>query len=93
MQNYFKLYITVNKIIVVFFYVHSWRSACCDTNKKIPKVFNFTDPKFFESTELSGVGWVIANKQIFKNGLTLLLVGIKTEHMIKSTVKKNKQYF
>ena len=47
----------------------SWRSACCDTNKKIPKIFNFTDPRFSESVEIYGVVRVTANKKLFKGGL------------------------
>ena len=35
--------------------------------KKIPKIFNFTDPKSFKSTEISGVGWDVENKQLFKD--------------------------
>ena len=34
----------------------------CNTNKKNPKIFSFTDPKFFELPEISGVGRVEANK-------------------------------
>ena len=92
MQNYFELYININKIKAVICYGHSWRSACCNTNK-IPKIFNFTDPEFFKFTKTSGVAQVIVNfKPLFKNGLALLPVGIKKEHIIKSTVKNNKQY-
>ena len=78
MENYFKLYININKIKAVVCYSHSWRSTCCNTNKKIPKIFNFTDPEFFKFTKISGVAQVIVNfKPLFKNGLALLPVGIK----------------
>ena len=56
-EYYFKLYINVNKIIA-----DSQRSACCDTNKRNPKIFNFANPNFFESVAISGVGWVTVNK-------------------------------
>ena len=32
--------------------------------KKIPKIFNFTHPKFCESAEISGVGRVTANNYL-----------------------------
>ena len=34
--------------------------------KKIPKIFNFIDPKFFELAEISGVGLVMANNDGLK---------------------------
>ena len=62
-EYYFKLYINVNKIIAdAVFYIHSQRSACCDTNKRNPKIFNFANPNFFESIAISGFGWVTVNK-------------------------------
>ena len=50
------------------FSVHSWRLECCDTNKKIPKIINFTDPKFFKLLKISGVSLIMVNKHLFKDG-------------------------
>ena len=34
------------------------------TNKNILKILKFTDPKFFQSSEISGVGQVVTNKYL-----------------------------
>ena len=47
----------------MFFYIQSCKSTCCDTNKKIQN-FQFYDQEFFDSPETSGVGQVMANKQL-----------------------------
>ena len=52
--------------------------ACCDTNKKNHKIFNFTDPKFFESAEISVVVQFAANKKLFKDRLA----GRENKHYI-----------
>ena len=64
----------------MFFYTHSRNMACCDTNKKNHKIFNFTDPKFFESAEISVVVQFAANKKLFKDRLA----GRENKHYIIS---------
>ena len=55
----------------VFFYIHSWILACCDTNKTTPKILNFTNPKLFESAETPGVGRLTTHKQLYKDCLAI----------------------
>ena len=43
--------------------INTKNTTKCDTNKKNPKFFNFTDPKLFESAEISEVVRV-TNKQL-----------------------------
>ena len=49
------------------FYIHCRRSACCYI--KISK-FSVIDSNIFESAEISGIGRVTANRELFKDDLT-----------------------
>ena len=62
----FKLYINVNNMITDgVFYIHSQRDQHAVVEiKKLPNFTVITDPKFFESAEISGVSQVTANSSL-----------------------------
>lgn len=67
----FKLYVNVDKTIAdgVVLYPVCHQHALTQM-KKIAKLINFIDPKFFESAEIPGVGRVTANKKLVFSGTT-----------------------